>query len=146
MSLDLASLAPLLSALFAALGLILPGILKKDGYSEKINQAIAFGVVLIASIALAAVQSKLGPDFIQDATIIMAGMHVLLGVDGPFKSLDQFLQSNVNAGAKAAPLAQFGWIPDKPYSAYDAQPNAPLRNPQELPAVKPPDANSPIGG
>lgn len=147
---SLQSLAPILSTLFFALGLVLPGILKKDGYSEKINQAISFAVVLIASVSLAAIQSQLGPDFVQDAAIVMTLMHTLLGVDGPFKSLDGFLQSNVNAGAKPEPLAQSAWS-SAPTAGAPGEEGVPIglqqtmklpavKNPQTLPAVQNPTA------
>jgi hypothetical protein len=134
---SLQSLAPFLSALFAALGLVLPGILKKDGYSDRVNQVIAFSVVLLASVALAAVQSQLGPDFMQDFLIVMTGMHMLLGIDGPFKSFNEFLQSNVNADAKPAPLSQFSWSP-APTAGAPGEEGVPigLQQTMKLPVVK----------
>lgn len=143
---DLTSLLPILSALFVALGLILPGILKRDGYSDRVNQIITFAIIFVASIVQAAIQSKFGPDFAQDAAIVMTGMHVLLGVDGPFKSLDQFLQSHVNSGAKPEPLAQLL------YEEIDTAKRPALQHPQAVPVVNPPADGSviapppPLGG
>lgn len=142
---DLTSLLPILSLLFVALGLVLPGILKRDGYSDRTNQIITFAIVLIASVVQAAIQSKLGPDFAQDAAIVMTGMHVLLGVDGPFKSLDQFLQSNVNAGAAPEPLAQL--LYDEIDQAITAK-RAAIQHPQAVPVVNAPlvTPQPPLGG
>lgn len=135
----LSTLAPILSMLFIALGLVLPGILKRDGFSDQVNGYIAFLVVLLASLATALVQSKFGPDLGQDVLLVMTGIHALLGIDGPFKQLDQYLQANINAGAKQPPLEKFMWANAAPYIS-----EAPV-HPQELPtvnlpAVKPPQA------
>jgi hypothetical protein len=99
----LLSLVPILAILFPALGMVLPGILKRDNFPAFANQAIAFLIVFFAAVATALVAGQLvGGNFVEDTGIIYTGMHVLLGVDGPFKDLDQFLQSNVNASAKPA--------------------------------------------
>lgn len=133
----LSTLAPILSTLFIALGLVLPGILKRDGFSAQVNGYIAFLVVFLASLATALVQSKLGPDFAQDLLIVMTGIHALLGIDGPFRQLDQYLQANINAGAKQSPLEKFAWANAAPYIQDEETLKTTTVHPQELPAVKP---------
>lgn len=137
----LSTLAPILSTLFIALGLVLPGILKRDGFSDRTNGYIAFLVVFLASLGTALVQSQLSQNLGQDVLIVMTGIHLLLGVDGPFRQLDQYLQSNINAGAKQPPLEKFLWANAAPYiQDGDDTLKTSAVHPQELPAIKTPQA------
>lgn len=139
-------LAPYLATLFTTLGLIVPGILQKDGYSNATNQKIAFAVVFVCSALAALCAGQIGGNLPLDFGVIFTGIHTLLGVDGPFKALNQFLQSSVNASTPVASL--LNWSPASTLGPAGAD-NIPLelqqtasvpalQNPQAIPIVKAP--------
>ena len=89
----------ILALILPFLGVFLPGILKQDKLTPQTNSAIAFAVVVIVSAAQAWAAGKIGVNPYLDFAAVLGGISALLA--GPFKSLDQYMQSNVGFGAKS---------------------------------------------
>jgi len=85
------SLTTILPIAISIVALLLPGVLKSDGWPDYVNGLISGGVVaLFAGLAVWA-GGNFSPDVLADWALFVAAYGALLA--GPLKPLDQYLQS-----------------------------------------------------
>lgn len=92
-----------LTAVLPVIGIILPGIIKSDGLSDQRNSVFTFIILLVFGGAQAWSANQLtGVNPWLDLLAVEAAMASILA--GPFKPIDQYLQSNIGLGtAKSTP-------------------------------------------
>jgi hypothetical protein len=121
-------LSQLLTYSLPIIGLVLPGIFKQDGLSNRANGGIAFVVVALVSVAQAFCAGQLGWNFYIDLLAVTGGITGLLS--GPLKWLDQYVQSNLGL-TSPRPLPALPVYPPTTLRASRGNPTQPMDDKSE---------------
>src|SRR2546423_14640344 len=85
---------PLLPIILPLLSASISGVLRQDGFPEKVNEAITIGIVLVAAVVMALYNKTLGNNPISD--FVQLAAYMLVVVQHPYmKDFQGYLQGNV---------------------------------------------------